>query len=1144
MESSIQTRVKSPTTGVRGRAATHAILRGLERHHGWRSIRQVLSDSGASSAEITGLSGSVGACLVAFAYLAEPRPWLIVTGNPDRAAAWHEDLGNLIGADRVARFHAWETLPYEFRTPGAEATGRRLETLWRLGESENLIVVTNLRAALEPTIPPEDLRSSVIHLEVGAVVSLEEMLRRLVELGYRAQPIVEQAATFSHRGGIVDVFTYSQSEPLRIEFIGDTIESIRTFSVSTQRSTGRLERSVILPSREVRSSGPLYEAGWAKSNLRQEWRERIEQDPERPGLEWLAGAIGQTRARLFDYFDERAIRLTEDIDLIGAEFARLMDEAGRFGERLERHLGDVPAPETIWGDEAIWSGASRGVHIRTRAHRGGIAGEVDFAALAPPVIMSSIDRLQSEIVELAKVPSDVVITCDNEGQKRRLQELLAPVGTHVEIVYPGLHGGFLLPEAQLAVLTEHEIFRRYKTRHHSRHFQEGLALSSYTQLKKGDYVVHVDSGIARFRGLESITVEGRRRDCLLLLFQGDDKLYVPIEEFDRVHKFTGREGKPALSKLGGTAWEKTKARAKQALLDMAEELIALYAERKAQPGFAFTAENEWIRQLDDSFVFEETPDQEKAIVAVRQDMADPAPMDRLICGDVGYGKTEVAIRAAFRATCDHRQVAVLVPTTILAQQHLTTFRERLSEFPVRIETLSRFRSPKEQKQVIADLRRGAVDVVIGTHRLLQRDVEFKDLGLLIVDEEQRFGVTHKERLRQLQRRVDTLWLSATPIPRTLQMSLLGARDLSLINTSPKDRVPVITEVREFNPEIVTEAIMREIDRGGQVYFVHNRVRTIHAMADFLRRLVPTLRIAVAHGQMPERELESVMVRFYHHEFDLLLCTAIIESGLDLPSVNTIIIHRADCFGLAELYQLRGRVGRSSRQAYAYLLTPPFATLTTVANSRLKAIEEHTALGSGFHLAMRDLEIRGAGNILGRQQHGFIEEIGFDLYCRMLEEAVEQIRGEVAAPLQRTTAQIEAEGEKFIPDDYISDNQHRFEMYKRMAEARAPEEVDDLQLEMTDRFGSPPAQARLLLDLTRAKVLAEKADIARASARGPMWSVYFNPGAIIDRNRVARWREALGGRASFASGPPLRIDIRPEVGRSADLEGLIDILRRL
>ncbi|GAB4319716.1 MAG: transcription-repair coupling factor [Candidatus Zixiibacteriota bacterium] len=1095
--------------------------------------------------DVAGLAGSLAPVLVAKLWEASRRPTLVVTAGPEMASHFHDDLSVLIGEANVARFHSWEILPYEFRTPGPESTGRRLQTLWRLISDHPPVVVTHLRAALEPTIHPDILQDRVLTLSVGQEMPLDDLLAQLVRLGYRSQAIVEEVATFSHRGGIVDFFSYSESEPIRVEFLGDTIESIRTFSVSSQRSTSKLDSCVILPSREVDAYGDMYERGWETSNLDESWRERVESEPDRPGLEWLAAGLSQRRARLLDYFGAKSVWWFDDPDVLQSEYDKIIAEAERFRERTALRLPDPPPVETIWGGQQAWNPShSQANRIWMRTFRGGGSDPIDFDATAPPAIMGNVEQLHAEIVRLTSAGMETVIACDNEGQRRRLDELIENRYASLRLIYPTVHGGFVLPAAKVALLTEHEIFRRHRTRYRRREFQEGLALSSYTQLRKGDYVVHIDHGVARFRGLQSIVVEGKRRDCLLLVYQGEDKLFVPIEEFDRVHKFTGKDGKPAISKLGGTAWEKAKKKAKKALVDMAEELIALYAERKSQPGFAFSEGGEWMRQMEDAFVYEETPDQQKAIDAVRADMIDRAPMDRLICGDVGYGKTEVAVRAAFRAVCDQKQVAVLVPTTILAQQHLMTFRERLSEFPVRIETLSRFRTPKEQKEVAKGLKAGTVDIVIGTHRLLQKDIEFANLGLLIVDEEQRFGVAHKEKLRQLQRRVDTLWLSATPIPRTLQMSLLGARDLSLINTSPRDRLPVITEVREFGPEVISEAIMRELDRKGQVYFVHNRVQTIHAMEDLLKRLLPSLRIAVAHGQMPERELEQVMVRFYHQEYDVLLCTSIIESGLDLPSVNTIIIHRADRFGLAQLYQLRGRVGRSARQAYAYLLTPPFSTLSTVANSRLKAIEEHTALGSGFHLAMRDMEIRGAGNLLGRQQHGFIEEIGFDLYCRMLDEAVAEAKGSGSVLSERPVPQIEVEGEKFIPDDFVEDNQQRFEMYKRMAEVRDVDSVDDLHLEITDRFGSPPTQVCRLLDLARCRVLAQQAGVTRATAKGPRWSVFFDADAAIDRNLVGRWREQLGTRASFAVGPPFRIDVRPNVGQSVDLDGLLAILKAL
>ncbi len=1135
----------SPPRTARSAHPLEPVFRAIDRLPAFRRLCDELASPQTRDLQLAGMAGSVAPTLLAQAYLKSPRPTLVVTVSPDSASWWHDDLLHLLGEKHVARFHAWEILPYEFRTPGPESTGRRLETLWRMLDEQPPIVVTHLRAALEPTISADELLVSALSLTVGQDILIDELIARLIELGYKRQPLVEEVGTYSRRGGIVDVFTYTQSEPLRIEFFGDTIESIRTFSVSSQRSSGKREQCVVLPSREVFASGEKYESGWKSCDLDESWRERVEGDPSRPGLEWLAERLGQKRARVFDYCGDRAVWWMDDPDLMQAEFDKLALEARRFYERTARHLPDPPPPEEIWGTDDIWKNTSaKRTRVWMRTFRSSDPAVIDCGATAPPAFAGSIDHLTGELFEFAKREFDAVIACDNEGQRRRMAEMLEERHPSVNLIYPALHGGFVLPDVHFCLLTEHEIFNRHKVRYRRRRFQEGLALSSYTQLRKGDFVVHVDYGVARFRGLESIEVEAKRRDCLMLLYQGDDKLYVPIEEFDRVHKFTGKEGNPALSKLGGTSWEKAKSRAKQALLDMAEELVALYAERKSQPGIAFAPDGEWMRQMESSFIYEETPDQAEAIKLVKKDMCDPSPMDRLICGDVGYGKTEVAIRAAFKAVCDHRQVAVLVPTTILAQQHLTTFRERLSEFPVRIETLSRFRTPKEQKRVAGELKTGAVDIVIGTHRMLQKDIAFANLGLLVVDEEQRFGVAHKEKLRQMQRQVDTLWLTATPIPRTLQMSLLGARDLSMINTSPRDRLPVQTEVREFGPEVISEAIMREMDRGGQIYFVHNRIHSIDAMADFLQRQLPLVKIGVAHGQMPERELESVMVRFYHHEFDLLLSTAIIESGLDLPSVNTIILHRADRFGLAQLYQLRGRVGRSARQAYAYLLTPPFSTLTPEANARLKAIEEHTALGSGFHLAMRDMEIRGAGNLLGRQQHGFIEEIGFDLYCSLLEEAMAQTRGVAAPTAGRPAPQIEVEGEKFIPDEYITDSQQRFEVYKRLAEVRDQAGVDDLLLEITDRFGSPPLQVRTLLDLARAKVWSQMASVVRAIGRGQQWSAFFDKNAVVDRQQIGRWREKLGKAASFVSGPPLRVDVRPKPGATVDLAGLLRLLEIL
>jgi transcription-repair coupling factor (superfamily II helicase) len=588
-----------------------------------------------------------------------------------------------------------------------------------------------------------------------------------------------------------------------------------------------------------------------------------------------------------------------------------------------------------------------------------------------------------------------------------------------------------------------------------------------------------------------------------LLYAENDRLYIPIEEFNRVSKYSGKDAAPQLTRLGGPGWEKLKKKTKKAITDMAADLIKLYAGRKAKAGFSFGEDTVWLKQLEASFVYEETPDQLKAIYDVKNDMTGEEPMDRLVCGDVGYGKTEVAVRAAFKAAEQGKQVAVLVPTTILAQQHLHTFCERLTEFPVRVEMLSRFRTRKEQLKIVEDLAQGKVDLVIGTHRLLSKDIHFRDLGLLIVDEEHRFGVRHKEKLRQMKTDVDTISMTATPIPRTLQMSLMGARDMSLITTSPKDRLPIITEIAEFDPATIATTILREVDRGGQVFFVHNRVQTIDAMYNYLKKVVPRAEIAVAHGQMHEKSLEGIMLAFLAGRYNVLLCTSIIESGLDIPNANTIIINRADRFGLAQLYQLRGRVGRSARRAYAYLLTPPTRLLRADAIKRLRAIEAHSDLGSGFALAMRDLEIRGAGTILGPRQSGFIEEVGFDLYNRLLEEAVCELKGqEIKRPPQ---TKLESDIEMFLPNEYINNRQQKVDIYRRLADCRTLEEVEQMREEIFDRFGRMPQSAMDLFDGTAAKIAASLLEIEKVKIRQGVVNLFFEEGRKLKRSEV----EALG-----------------------------------
>ncbi len=714
----------------------------------------------------------------------------------------------------------------------------------------------------------------------------------------------------------------------------------------------------------------------------------------------------------------------------------------------------------------------------------------------------------------------IVILINTRGQLERVEELLeewelfpiisseqegAPEqdlqNGNVYLVEGRLSTGFRLPALKLAVLTENEIFSRRKTRRKRWTFTDSSqAISSYTDLKVSDYVVHINYGIGQYLGTQTLDIEGSLRDYMAIRYADKDRLYIPLDQVDLIQKYIGVEGHtPRLSNLSGGNWQQIKQRAKRAVRKMARELLELYALRGSLPAYAFSTDTPWQHELESSFEYEETPDQLRATSEIKEDMEASRPMDRLVCGDVGYGKTEVAVRSAFKAILDSKQVAILVPTTILAQQHLNTFQERFSPFPIRVEMLSRFKTPREQRDILKDLKQGKIDVVIGTHRLIQKDVEFHDLGLVIIDEEQRFGVVHKERLKELRKTVDVLTMTATPIPRTLHMSLAGIRDMSIINTPPEDRLPIATFVVPFDRELITEAILRELSRGGQVYFVHNRVQSIASMASFVQRLVPQARVAIAHGQMRERELEHIMTRFIEEEYDILVCTTIIESGLDITNVNTIIVDGAHYLGLAQLYQLRGRVGRAKRQAYVYFLYPRGRALSEVAEKRLQAIREFTELGSGFKLAMRDLEIRGAGNILGAEQHGHLIAVGFEMYCRLLAEAVKELKGEgIEIEFEKLRPSIDLKIQARIPDDYISSPELKIEAYRKMAYAEKEEEIKDLEWELEDRYGAPPTTVRNLLKVILLRILAKNKGI-RSLSSGPR-------GIAIELEEETRWNK--------------------------------------
>jgi len=1119
------------------------ILKLAETLKSFQKIKDLLA-SDEKKALVSGLVGSGKSLLLAYLKKEFTSPLLVITSNPEESWKIYEDLICFLGEERVRLFPGWEILPYELKVPHSEVIGRRLESLYDLVMGKGPVVVTTIRACLEKTIHPQELKEKSIRLKVGEDADIEQLTQRLCDLGFKRFPQVEEIGSFSIRGGILDVFPYSSSDPIRIEFFGDRIESVRTFAVSDQRSQQKISSALILPKREVLLSDEKLEKYLSKLRTDQadSLREKMQFHEEVPGLEWLASLFGLPQAQISDYLNSESIIFLDEPSIIEGELEQIYQETERlFAEAHDK--GEVALePFNLWGKPESFFEKMAQFKIIQHLSLGEKNEAVDLGMKEPEVFGGNVDLLKKSIKAYRSEKQKVFIFCDNVGQKDRLVELLDRWAEGIAWQVKNLSGGFSFPEMDLVILTDHQIFSRYFWRRRKRRFNEGIALSSYSALSIGDFVVHIDHGIGRYAGLESLEVDRRKRECLKLVYQGDDKLYVPIEEFNRVHKFVGKEGAPSLSKLGGVSWERLKKRTKKTIQDMAQELIQLYAERKAKPGFAFSGDTVWQKELEASFIYEETPDQLAAIDAVKKDMEQGIPCDRLICGDVGYGKTEVAVRAAFKTVMDGKQVAVLVPTTILAFQHFVTFSERLKSFPVDVEMLSRFKNRNEQKEIVRGLKEGKVDVVIGTHRLIQKDIQFKDLGLLIVDEEQRFGVTHKEKIKKLRRLVDVFTLTATPIPRTLQLSLLGARDMSIINTPPKDRLSIHTEIAGFDKKLIAHAILREVDRGGQVYFVHNRVQTIEAVYRFLQDLVPQIRVAIAHGQMEENLLEKVMTDFLNHRYDLLLVTSIIESGIDIPSVNTIIIDRADRFGLAQLYQLRGRVGRSNVRAYAYLLIPKVKLLTQTARKRLKALEQFTQLGSGFHLALRDLEIRGAGNLLGAQQHGFIQEVGFDLYCRLLDEAVRELKGEKIERLPEVKIQFDLD--IYIPETYVSDNQQRVEIYKKLSEAKSPEEVKEVEAEMVDRFGNPPPEAEDLLNFTCAKILASHLGISRISLKKNLLLLQFSPDKKIGKKDIENLRQKINLPLEFAVDKTFKLLVHLKEGGEKKALFVKNLLQKL
>jgi transcription-repair coupling factor (superfamily II helicase) len=1039
--------------------------------------RRLLSAEG-----FVALHGLAGPARLLVPLLVSGPPLLVVVSTERLVERVTEDLRTLAqeaGAPgAVLALPAPGPAPFRGLPRHPEAALRRAAAVHAALRGRLSALVASPAGLLRPILAPRLFETRVIVIESGEDLTPEILLEALDEGGYRREDPVSAPGQVARRGGILDVFPPDRETPVRIEFLGDTVESLRTFDPETQRTTGALDRLEVLPLSDafaprsvldgLRRLLPERFAGVRELSALLERIERGLAGEEIPEL--LPLVPGATVAP-WDVLPGWTVAAL-DPETIGAE-------ADAFHERAHEERARREDPLALAVDEVLVPAAALeeriqrapAIHVR----------EVDLEARGLHLASRPPRRYAGDLRALASdLRSDeaaTVLFLGTHGRADRLKDVLREDGlsvgdgTRIEVRLGVLGTGFELPDLPLRVLADGDVFPEEVHLHRRRGRGARSFLSDFRDLKVGDLVVHQDHGIGRFEGLETIEVGGLRREFMVLVYQGGDKLKVPVESFDRVQKYASAEGaRPIVDKLGSGTWEKTKRRVKKAMRDMAAELLKLYAERKARPGHAFTGESPWQREFEESFEYEETPDQAAAIADVMQDMSDDAPMDRLICGDVGYGKTEVAMRGAMRAVLDAKQVAVLAPTTILAFQHWKTFRKRFAPFPVRVEMVSRFRTAREIKAVLKDTAEGKVDVLIGTHRLLSKDVGFRDLGLLVIDEEQRFGVAAKEKLKHMRTTVDALTLSATPIPRTLQMGLAGIRDMSVIETPPKDRLAIQTSIVKFSTDVIATAIRQELARDGQVYFVHNRVESIYALAGMVQKLVPEARVAVAHGQMPEAELEKAMLAFVEGRADVLVATTIIENGLDIPRANTMIINRADRYGLAQLYQLRGRVGRSERRASAFLMVPPDTVLSEIARKRLAAMREFSELGAGFRVAALDLELRGAGNLLGGEQSGHIEAVGLDLYVKLLEQTILELKGQAPRDSPRTVLNLRVDLR--IPEQYVPEVHQRMSLYKRVSQVRDVAEVATLAEELRDRYGPFPPEVEGLLGYAALRMRAE------------------------------------------------------------------------
>lgn len=1093
---------------------------------------------GKENVLVTGLSGAAKSTIIAEKYLHSTKQLLVVTNNLYQADKLESDLLQFVDADEVYKYPMQDIMTEEFSTQSPQFMSERVRTLTALAQEKRGLFIVPLNGLKKWLTPVEMWKSHQLTLSVGDDIEIDEFLNKLVNMGYRRESVVSHIGEFSLRGGIVDIYPLI-GKPVRIELFDTEVDSIRDFDVETQRSKENIEEvNITTASDYIITDDVLKHTKLKLKEAYENTRPKIEKSArndlketyesfklfestmfDHQVLRRLVSFMYEQPATIMDYFKDDAIVAVDEHNRIKETEQTLITEVDEFMQNLiESGKGFIDQNFLQYdGFEALLKHYPVTYFTLFTATMPVQLNEIiKFSCKPVQQFYGQYDIMRSEFQRFIQNDYTVIVLAETEVRKERIQSMLNEMhiptfidtpsqrndGGNAIITEGSLSEGFELPYMQLVVVTERELFKskQKKKPKQQKTLTNAEKIKSYQDLKVGDYVVHVHHGVGRYLGVETLEVGGVHKDYIKLQYKGTDQLFVPVDQMDQVQKYVASEDKtPRLNKLGGTEWKKTKAKVQQSVEDMADELIDLYKEREMSVGYKYGPDTAEQNEFEIDFPYELTSDQGKSIEEIKQDMEIERPMDRLLCGDVGYGKTEVAVRAAFKAVMEGKQVAFLVPTTILAQQHYETLIERMQDFPIEIQLISRFRSTKEVKETKEKLKSGFVDIVVGTHKLLSKDIHYKDLGLLIVDEEQRFGVRHKERIKSLKTNVDVLTLTATPIPRTLHMSMLGVRDLSVIETPPENRFPVQTYVLEQNTNFIKEALERELSREGQVFYLYNKVQSIYEKREQLQMLMPEANIGIAHGQMKEGDLEETMLSFINHEYDILVTTTIIETGVDVPNANTLIIEDADRFGLSQLYQLRGRVGRSSRIGYAYFLHPTNKVLSETAEDRLQAIKEFTELGSGFKIAMRDLNIRGAGNLLGKQQHGFIDSVGFDLYSQMLEEAVNEKRGVKDEKQDAPEIEIELNIDAYLPAEYIPNEQSKIEIYKKLRKIETEAQLMDVKDELIDRFNDYPIEVERLLDMMEIKVHALNAGVALIKDVGKKVEVYLSEKGTTDIN---------------------------------------------